>query len=166
MMKYKDFTLKARLYDKDGIHEKLTQLGFKYEGEDYQQDYYFKTPKGKLKYRKGNNSTLIAHYERVQLNNIEKTVVYRYEVNPSELQIQYLFSSKVLLVKHKKNRKLYLSKNVSIHIDELSKEEIYIEIEAKDFNENYTELELQNQCKSIFNELGIIKSNLIKTGYI
>ena len=42
MMKYKDFTLKARLYDKDGIHEKLTQLGFKYDGEDYQQDYYFK----------------------------------------------------------------------------------------------------------------------------
>ena len=66
----------------------------------------------------------------------------------------------------KKKPLLNALKNVSIHIDELSKEEIYIEIEAKDFNESYTELELQNQCKSIFNLLVIKKSNLIKTGYI
>lgn len=107
-----------------------------------------------------------SHYKRVSINNTEKTLVYRYEVNPSELQIQYLFSTKELIGKTQKKRKLYKLKNVSIHIGELSKEEIYIEIEAKDFNKSYTELELQNQCKSIFNLLGIKKSNLIKTGYI
>ena len=165
MINYKDFTLKSRLHDKNIIHRKLTQLGFMFEGEDYQKDYYFKTSKSKLKYRKSNFSTLIAHYKRVKKNNIEKSLVYRYEVNPSELQIQYLFSTRELIGKIQKKRKLYKFKNVSIHIDELSKEEIYIEIEAKDFNESYTDLELQSQCKSIFNLLGIKKSNLIGTGY-
>ena len=35
MIKYKDFTLKAQSYDKDKIHNKLTQLGFIFEGEEF-----------------------------------------------------------------------------------------------------------------------------------
>ena len=49
----------------------------------------------------------------MSINNTEKTLVYRYEVNPSELQIQYLFSTKELIGKTQKKRKLYKLKNTN-----------------------------------------------------
>ena len=34
MLKYKDFTLKARLYEMDVSEQKLLELGAKFEGEE------------------------------------------------------------------------------------------------------------------------------------
>jgi predicted adenylyl cyclase CyaB len=147
MLKYKDFTLKARLYEMDAFEQKLLELGAKYEGEDYQQDYYFKIANGKLKFRKGTIGTLITHYERILVDNMEKTIVYRYEVNPTDLQIQHLYASNELIGETQKNRKLYQLHNMTVHIDELSNGERYIEIEAKDFDDSYTENEAISNCK-------------------
>ena len=91
MVNYKDFTLKARLKNRSAVEQKLLELGAILEGDDYQQDYYFRILNGKLKYRKGTLGTLITHYERFSIDKIEKTTVYRYDVNPSENEVKKLY---------------------------------------------------------------------------
>ena len=113
MLNYKDFTLKACLKNRIIVEQKLLDLGAIFQGEDYQQDYYFRVSNGKLKYRKGTLKTLITHYERFILDNIEKTSVYRYDINPSEedvkkcvVSLAYLIEVRLMkkLKKHNKNK--------------------------------------------------------------
>jgi predicted adenylyl cyclase CyaB len=166
MLKYKDFTLKAFLKSRAKIEQKLLELGARFEGDDYQQDYYFKVSNGKLKYRKGTLGTLITHYERFSIVDIEKTKVYRYDVNPTEEEVQKLYNSFDIVGEIHKSRSLYQINNLTIHLDKLENGEEYIEVEAKDFEELYTELELQNQCQQIFEKIGISQNELLTTGYI
>ena len=93
MLNYQDVTLKARISNVPLLEAHLQAIGARYIGEDQQQDYYFTCSMGKLKYRKGTMGTLITHYERIQLGNAEKTLVYRYDVNPSEEEVQQLFAT-------------------------------------------------------------------------
>lgn len=166
MLNYKDFTLKARLKNRKLVEQKLHDFGAIFQGEDYQQDFYFRVPYGKLKYRKGTLGNLITHYERFSIDNIEKTTVYRYEVNPSEDEVQKLYDRFDLIGEINKNRSLYQINNLTIHLDKLENGEEFIEVEAKDFEERYSELELQNQCQQIFSTIGISKEELLPTGYI
>lgn len=166
MLKYKDYTLKAHLKWRTYVENKLIELRAIFEGDDYQQDYYFKVLNGKLKYRKGTFGALITHYERFTIDNIEKTTVYRYDVNPSEEEIQKLFNRYDLIGEINKSRSLYQINNLTIHLDKLENGEEYIEVEAKDFEDRYSELELQNQCQQIFENIGISKNDLLTTGYI
>ena len=55
---------------------------------------------------------------------------------------------------------------MTIHLDKLENGEEFIEVEAKDFEDLYSELELQNQCQQIFENIGISKDELLTTGYI
>ena len=84
MLNYKDVTQKARLANADVIASALIVMGASFVGEDHQQDTYFRVQNGKLKYRRGTLGALITHYERIALGSLEKTHVYRYDVNPSE----------------------------------------------------------------------------------
>ena len=166
MLNYKDFTLKALHNNREKLEMKLVELGSQFLGEDYQQDYYFKISKGKLKFRKGTLGTLITHYERILVDNMEKTIVYRYDINPLEEDIQRLFTSCELIGETQKLRKLYQLKNVTIHLDELLNGQNYIEVEAKDFDDSYTELELRKQCQFLFEQLSVKESDLLETGYM
>ena len=166
MIDYKDFTIKAVLKEKACAEQVLVELGAKFEGEDFQHDYYFKTSTGKLKFRKSTSELLIAHYERVVINNFEKTIVHRYDINPSDLEIKQLFDSNEIIGETRKIRKLYYFKNVAVHLDKLSNGKEFIEVEAKDFDNSYTELELQEQCLFVFKKLDISKSDIVRTGYL
>ena len=166
MLNYKDFTLKACLKNRIIVEQKLLDLGAIFQGEDYQQDYYFRVSNGKLKYRKGTLGTLITHYERFSIDKIEKTTVYRYDVNPSEEEVQKLYDRFDLIGELHKIRSLYQMNNLTIHLDKLENGEEFIEVEAKDFEDLYSELELQNQCQQIFENIGISKDELLTTGYI
>ncbi len=165
MLPYKDITLKARVLDREQVERKLVLLGAAYKGEDHQHDYYFDSSKGKLKFRNGTLFRLITHYERIFGGQAEKTIVYRYDVNPSEEDIQKLFIDFELLGEVQKTRKIYQIGNVTIHVDRLADGESYIEVEAKDFENNYSELELEQQCLDLFVQIGIHKVDLIRTGY-
>ena len=72
-----------------------------------QHDFYFKVPKGKLKYRKSTIRSLITHYERIKIGEIEKTRVFRYDLNPSKLEINLLFETSELIGEIKKTRKIF-----------------------------------------------------------
>ncbi len=165
-MNYKDFTLKAKLNDLEDVEKRLLKMNSKYVGLDKQVDNYFETTTGKLKLRQGNIEKLITHYERIVEEDIEKTIVYRYEKNPSEDQINELRGTFRHLGTICKERKIYTVENIKIHLDKLPNGESFIEIEAIDRTSRYTDEELKSQCFNIKSKLGIRDIEMVRTGYL
>lgn len=166
MLHYLDCTLKARIQHVEDVTRRLIELGSQYMGLDRQHDTYFEVPHGKLKYRKGTLGTLITHYERTVVDLVEKTQVYRYDVNPSEDEIRELFLNFKVVGETEKSRTLYQLNNVTIHMDQLPNGNSFIEVEAKDFENKKSPSELQAQCLDLFERLGILESDYIPTGYL
>lgn len=166
MLNYKDVTQKARLANADVIASVLIAMGASFVGEDHQHDIYFQVQNGKLKFRQGTLSNLITHYERIAVGPLEKTHVYRYDVNPSEAEVQQLFATTERIGETQKIRKQYQFQNVTVHLDELPNGENYIEVEAKDYSNSFSEIDLQSQCKDLFEKLGIASVDLMQTGYL
>jgi len=162
---YKDYTLKAVIVAPELLNSRLIAQGFKFIREENQHDFYFQVSKGKLKFRKGSHNNLITHYERILLQRTERTIVYRYDENPTEEEIDELFSKNKLIGEVQKKRKHYQLDNVFVHLDELFNGEKFIEIEAKDFENRYSEDQLKKQCHTVFERLGLRQYDAIKTGY-
>lgn len=166
MSDYKDYTIKAKLERHTEIKKALRSLGAVYLGLDKQTDYYYETEVGKLKYRRGNIENLITHYKRDLVNGIEKSTVYRYEKNPSLKEIEELKSTRKLIGITYKERDIYILKNIKIHLDYIPDNEYFLEIEAIDRENLFTDTELQQQCLSLIKRLQIPKDDLTRTGYL
>lgn len=163
---YKDFTLKARLSSVEKVEATLRSLNARFIGTDFQTDYYFETEKGRLKWRQAAIENLITHYERFLDSGIERTIVYRYDLNPSEELIHELKQNHKLIGITRKQRKIYQLRNVKIHLDKLPNEEEFIELEAIDRDNQFSEDELRNQCLEFRTKLNIPARDLIQTGYL
>src|SRR6267154_403683 len=90
---YKDITVKARLTNPNQTEKAIQSMNAQFLGKDLQTDRYFETQKGKLKWREGTIENLITHYERFTEDVLERTIVYRYDLNPSEEMIDNLFKN-------------------------------------------------------------------------
>lgn len=165
-LSYKDFTIKARISDPLRIEDLLKKMDAQNLGTDHQIDTYFKVEKGKLKWRKGTIENLITHYERIAENGLEKTIVYRYDLNPSEEKILMLFSTYQKLGILEKERKIFFIDNIKIHLDKTKDGNTFLEIEASDENNKRSLKELHEQCLNIKDVLKISDSDLMKTGYL
>ena len=166
MLPYKDFTQKAVLKDVERMRKLILSLEFQFLGEEFQHDFYFKVVRGKLKYRKGSAKSLITHYERILSDNGERTVVYRYDLNPTQEEIQLLKSSNELIGEVRKQREIYCKENIFIHLDVLESGERFSEVEVKDFDKQFSEEELKLSCYTTFLQLGFYPEDLINTGYL
>ena len=166
MLPYKDFTQKAVLKDVERMRKRILSLEFQFLGEEFQHDFYFKVVRGKLKYRRGSAKNLITHYERILSDNGERTVVYRYDLNPTQEEIQLLKSSNELIGEVRKQREIYCKENIFIHLDVLESGERFIEVEVKDFDKQFSEEELKLSCYTTFLQLGFYPEDLINTGYL
>ncbi len=164
-LNYKDITVKAKTRNFESIELKLKELNATFLGTDFQTDYYFKTKKGKLKYRDCTIEKLITHYERIFEQGAERTIVYRYDLNPSEEQVGELYNSGLIGV-IKKSRKIFYLEHIKIHLDELENGDQFIEIEAIDRDEKWTYDDLKKQCSNLRLKLEISDSDLIPTGYL
>ncbi|MGB4775048.1 MAG: CYTH domain-containing protein [Daejeonella sp.] len=165
-MIYKDFTLKAKVTNLNNIERLLATYGAIFKGVDHQRDIYFNAAVGKLKLRQGTIENLITHYERIDDNGIEKTIVYQYDLNPSEEQKAELYRQYDVIGIIEKTRKIYFINNVKIHLDTTQHNEIFIELEAIDINDSMGSETLRTQCMEIKSKLNIPDSDLIKTGYL
>ncbi len=164
-MSYKDFTSKVQVACQESLELKLTEIGAQFIREEVQQDYYFEVPNGKLKYRKSSFNSLITHYERIKVGNMEKTTVYRYDLNPSISEIQLLFDTTQLIGETIKTRKVYQFKNSTLHLDLPSTGCVFLEIEVKDFDGFKPEHELIAEANFVFQLLGISQDQYQETGY-
>jgi adenylate cyclase class 2 len=165
-LKYKDFTIKARISDPLTMETLLIKMNARYIGMDHQRDTYFEVEKGKLKWRRGDIENLITHYERIFENGLEKTIVYRFDLNPTEIEVENLFSRYSTLAIIEKERKIFFIENNKIHLDKTADGRMFIEIEAFDKNGSQTMEELKQQCIRLQTDLKINKVDLVKTGYL
>src|SRR5260221_13458956 len=163
---YKDFTIKARLFDSEKMAAQLTALKAEFIGLDLQTDHYFETEKGKLKWREGTLENLITHYERLNDSGMEQTIGYQYDLNPSPDQISELIRNHRAIGITTNERGIYNLRNLKIHLDKLPNHEEFIEIEAIDREDRFTVEELKYQCLEIKSRLKIADSDLIPTGYL
>ena len=163
---YKDYTIKARISSSSLFEHKLNQLRSTFLGVDQQTDTYFETTIGKLKLREGTIENLITHYERKAVQGAEKTTVFRYDVNPTKEDIEKLKSSHQQLGVIKKERKIYFLDHIKVHLDKLPNGEEFIELEAIDRLNQFTDEELKQQCLDLKNRLGISESEVMQTGYL
>ena len=163
---YTDYTLKVRVEDVEGTKRVLIKLGADYKGVDQQVDRYYKVPSGKLKWRKGNIENLITHYERVETNEIEQTIVYRYDTNPSDDAIDRLISEHEFIGEVYKERHIFTLPNIKIHIDKLPNGQKFLEIEAFTKDPNYEVANLASIALELLCQLGFTKQEILKTGYL
>lgn len=161
---YQDFTIKARANSFERVKELLQQLGATRLGMDEQTDTYFKTDKGKLKLRVGTIENLITHYERFLQDGLERTVVYRYDLNPTQHQINELLHRGEQIGQVRKQRAIYLWKNHKIHLDKVGVE-YFVEIETIDRQMLHTQKQLRDLCWELKEKLEICDEDLIPTGY-
>lgn len=165
-MNYIDFTLKAVVDSLPAMEKKLQYIGANFIAEDFQHDFYFKVTNGKLKFRKSTIRNLITHYERTKIWEIEQTRVFRYDLNPSNREIDLLFETSELIGEIKKTRKIYQLQNSTIHLDLPVTGGIFLEIETKGFDGSKSENDLQAEAKQVFQRTGIPLDQLIDTGYL
>ena len=104
---YKDFTIKAKLSNTTATENSIQTLKAKFIGKDLQIDHYFQIQKGKLKWREGQIENLITHYERFDDNGVERTIVYRYDLNPSKEMLNDLVKNHKSIGFIKKERKIF-----------------------------------------------------------
>lgn len=164
-LQYKDFTIKAKSVNQALLEKQLDYLNVEFIGTDNQHDTYFEVLKGKLKLRRGSIENLITHYERVNEQGTERTIVYRYDLNPTAEQIDDLFNTHTELGTFQKERKIYRLGNIKIHLDKIAEDEIFLEIEAQDHEGSRSDEELKAQCLELKDQLEILDEQLIETGY-
>lgn len=164
MLNYRDYTIKARVNDYHSLKQELDK-NYHLIGTDSQTDRYFQTSKGKLKWREGKIENLITHYERILENGIERTIVYRYDINPEKEQIDALKESHQLIGVTSKVRVIYRAENVKIHLDQTLNGESFLEIEAYDRHNKLSTEEIQSICLKTRDSLNISDKDLIPTGY-
>lgn len=165
-MNYKDYTLKAKANSLMKIEIILKKLGATFLGVDNQKDTYFNTSNGKLKLRRGTIENLITHYERTQEKGLEKTAVYRYDVNPTEEEVSLLFQNHAVIGIVEKERKIYFLDTIKIHLDTTAENKLYVEIEAFDQTGMISNETLLRQCLDLKEKLEISDDDLIRTGYL
>lgn len=164
-LNYQDITLKAKVADAKKLEDKLMAIGASFLGTDRQTDYYFATARGKLKYREGTIENLITHYERLLVDGVERTLVYRYDLHPGEDELKKLFEEKPIGITCKE-RKIFFLGHIKIHVDKLENNEQFIEIEVIDRENKRTFDHLKKECFDLQIKLGISNSDLIPTGYL
>jgi len=161
---YQDFTIKARAKGFEGVRARLQQVGARCLGTDQQVDTYFATETGKLKLREGTIENLIIHYQRVNEASIEKTLVFRYDLNPTPQEVAALHSHFAVLGQVRKERTIYLLGIHKIHLDQLEGD-CFIEIEYIDRHAAYTSQQLKALCFEMKEKLEIADADLVPTGY-
>jgi adenylate cyclase class 2 len=165
-LNYKDFCIKAHVTDLEGIERILQDMKASFMGIDHQKDIYFKVREGKLKLRLGAVEKLITHYKRTDNHGVEKTIVFRYDLNPTDEDITKLYHNHEELGIVEKERKIYFVGNVKIHLDTMPDHSHYVEIEVLDRDNTQSDETLFRQGMDMMNILQIKDEALIKTGYL
>jgi adenylate cyclase class 2 len=164
-LNYKDFCIKACVENPEDIDKILKEMNAHFVGTDCQLDTYFKVSEGKLKWRLGMIENLITHYSRINEGDIEKTVVFRYDLHPTKEEIAQLFRDYDPLGVVEKERRIYFHGNIKIHLDKMANQTYFLEIEVLDRENILSDQILFNQAMDMKNTLHIPDKALIKTGY-
>ncbi|NHJ32103.1 MAG: class IV adenylate cyclase [Asgard group archaeon] len=125
-----DVEIKAKYEDHVKIRKILKKKGALFGGKEHQIDVYFKSPKGRLKIRKGSVENVLVYYIRDNIKGIKPSEYYLYKTSEPEKLEELLKIALRELVTVEKTREVYFIDNVKFNIDDVKDLGKYVEIEA------------------------------------
>lgn len=157
--------IKARCTDHEAVRAVLASLGSRKVGLDHQVDTYFKVPNGRLKLREGSIENSLIHYHRPDQSGPKTSDVLLYRVDPDPSLKDVLARALGVLVVVDKQREIHFVNNVKIHLDDVSGLGTFLEIEAIDADGSHSEGQLQEQCQTFMDHLGVKEADLLDVSY-
>jgi len=162
----KNLEIKAFCPDLEKTEEIAKEITTEFLGLDDQTDTYFSTNHGRLKLRESSLSgSYLIPYLRADQTEAKLSQYAKIDVKDSQ-NIKYLFEK--LLGIHcivKKERLIYLYKNVRIHLDKVHNLGTFIELEAV-FDENNSDEKLeQEKIDYLMRKFNVGKEQLIDVSY-
>lgn len=157
--------IKAQCEAPNDIRNILKERGAEFKGIDHQIDTYFNVPKGRLKLREGNIELTLIHYHRPNQAGPKLSEVSLYKPKADPALKAVLTSAIGVLTVVDKQREIYFIDNVKFHIDVVQGLGNFMEIEAIDEEDKFTNEELLNQCQHYMALFGIQETNLIDLSY-
>lgn len=166
-MKVKIVEIKAILRDLDRIKSVLKKQNAILKGVDHQIDTYFQLAagKGRLKLREGEIENNLIHYNRPNQAESKLSEVTLHKPNEAETLKQVLENALGTKVVVDKKREIHFIRNIKIHIDKVEGLGKFVEIEAIDEENEFTETQLRQQCNQLMADFGIEKQDLCKVSY-
>ncbi len=143
----------------------ILSLNARYIGCDHQIDHYFNVHHGRLKLRDGSIEKHLIHYLRPNRKGPKLSRVKLYPVHEPEKLNTLLSSALDTLVIVDKQREIYFVDNVKIHLDRVKDLGSFLEIEAIDEDDRFSDEELLHQCQHLMNLLKIAPDDLICDSY-
>jgi predicted adenylyl cyclase CyaB len=159
--------LKCRYPDLSKARFISQKLGGKYLWKDCQVDTYFNTVKGKMKLRESlKNGSELLPYIKIDQQGLRRSDYAKIPIGEPNL-VKHLLSE-LLGTKFevRKNREVYLIKNVRIHLDEVEHLGVFLEFEAV-FQEDSLEVVAQEREKvlALMGQYGISDKDLLDCSY-
>jgi adenylate cyclase, class 2 len=157
--------IKARYPDLGQAEAIALSLGLTKEWTRTQTDTYFKAGQGKLKLRQmdGENAELIAYVRAAQTGQkISDYKIFQTADAPQLLDV--LARALMVQVVVKKQRTLYLYKNVRIHLDRVENLGCFLEFEGVLANE-HSFSETQKRIDFLLEQFKIDAASLLAAGY-
>jgi adenylate cyclase class IV len=164
-MERKSIEIKAICSDLNRIEKILVENEAEFLGIDHQIDTYFKVQNGRMKLREGNIENYLIHYLRPNQEGPKKSIITIYKNTPQSTLKKLLETSLGVLTVIDKERKIYFIDNVKFHLDKVENIGTFIEIEALDKMDLFSELDLKNQCEKYMDLFEIKDSNLVSHSY-
>jgi len=162
----KNLEIKAFCYDLEKTELIVKEIATDFLGKDSQTDTYFSTKSGRFKLRESliSGSYLIP-YIRPDQANAKLSQYAKINITDSE-NVKSLFEQ--LLGIHcivKKERSIYLYKNVRIHLDKVEQLGTFIEFEAVYNGNDSEEKKEQKKLDYLMEKLKLNKDSLIDVSY-
>ncbi|MBN2601326.1 MAG: class IV adenylate cyclase [Candidatus Marinimicrobia bacterium] len=157
--------IKATCKNYDEVRNRILSQNARYIGFDHQIDHYFKIPHGRLKLRIGNIEKNLIYYQRPNRKGPKLSEVKLYPVHEPEKLNALLSSALDTLVIVDKQREIFFVENVKIHLDLVKDLGSFLEIEAIDEDDCFSDEALLQQCHQMMTQLNITPADLICDSY-
>ena len=135
-----------------------------FKGVDRQIDTYFKVPNGRLKLREGNIENCLIQYDRPNQSGPKVSKYNLIYVREGDIK-DALTKALGLLAIVDKTRSIYYIGNIKIHFDKVLGLGRFIEIEARDEEENIGLVKLTEQTNQLMEVFKIRPEDLITDSY-
>ncbi|RLD10633.1 adenylate cyclase [candidate division KSB1 bacterium] len=127
----KNIEIKARYPDLQKAEQLAQQLGAAFLGTDRQVDTFFHVPKGRLKLRESSlNGTMLIPYlrpDRAQAKDSRYVLLPVQDASATKALLDEMFGRWLVV---EKTRRIYLYRNVRIHLDQVKGLGNFMEFEA------------------------------------
>ena len=157
--------IKAICHNFEDIRDIILTLDARYVGCDHQIDHYFKVRHGRLKLRIGCIEKNLIYYQRPNKKGPKLSRVRLYPAQEPENLDALLSAALETLVIVDKQRDIYFIGNLKIHLDRVKDLGSFLEIEAIDEDNRFSDEELLQQCRQLVDLFNITTDDLISDSY-